>query len=471
MRWKLFLSYFILVVFNISLLGFLFYIFTMGHFMSTRESYLETAGDFFVKFVTANMENDGQLTGASKFFLRQNWEKMDYELIVYDRNNLIIADSRALDEQMGIFSMNSKGDEKISSVLKTGRPVSWKLKNDNSNFIYYSCPIFFETKIIGAVKIGMSIDDFNALFDIFKDYFIITFILSLIAGLGLAFIFVKNIMKPVMKIRDIASEISLGKFESRVNYEAMDELGDLSKTINKMAEDLNKLEETRNLFLANISHELKTPLTIIKGFALTMEGDPEIREDQKHFLETINKEADRLTRLVNELLELSRLKTKKTAMKISPFNIKEIIEDVVFNMQTKADKFNCTISYSCPEELPLIPIDPDKIHEVFINLIDNAIKYSQGHKENPEVKVNVELAEKELIVKVSDNGPGIPQADLDLIFEKFFRSGSRSQKIEGVGLGLSIVKEIVNAHDGKIYAESPEGQGCTFVVKLPLKAK
>ena len=156
-----------------------------------------------------------------------------------------------------------------------------------------------------------------------------------------------------MKIRDIASEISLGKFESRVNYEAMDELGDLSKTINKMAEDLNKLEETRNLFLANISHELKTPLTIIKGFALTMEGDPEIREDQKHFLETINKEADRLTRLVNELLELSRLKTKKTAMKISPFNIKEIIEDVVFNMQTKADKFNCTISYSCPEELPL----------------------------------------------------------------------------------------------------------------------
>ena len=455
MRWKLFLSYFILVVFNISLLGFLFYIFTMGHFMSTRESYLETAGDFFVKFVTANMENDGQLTGASKFFLRQNWEKMDYELIVYDRNNLIIADSRALDEQMGIFSMNSKGDEKISSVLKTGRPTSWKIKNDNSNFIYYSCPIFFETKIIGAVKIGMSIDDFNALFDIFKDYFIITFILSLIAGLGLAFIFVKNIMKPVMKIRDIASEISLGKFESRVNYEAMDELGDLSKTINKMAEDLNKLEETRNLFLANISHELKTPLTIIKGFALTMEGDPEIREDQKHFLETINKEADRLTRLVNELLELSRLKT----------------EAKDFNMQTKADKFNCTISYSCPEELPLIPIDPDKIHEVFINLIDNAIKYSQGHKENPEVKVNVELAEKELIVKVSDNGPGIPQADLDLIFEKFFRSGSRSQKIEGVGLGLSIVKEIVNAHDGKIYAESPEGQGCTFVVKLPLKAK
>ena len=316
MRWKLFLSYFILVIFNISLLGFLFYIFTMGHFMATRESYIETAADYFVKFVTANMENDGQLTGTSKFFLRQNWEKMDYELIVYDRTNLIIADSRSLDEQMGIFSMNSKGDEKISSVLETGRPLSWKIKNDNSNFIYYCCPVFFETKIIGAVKIGMSTDDFSALFDIFKDYFIITFVLSLIAALGLAFIFVRSIMKPVIKIRDIASEISLGKFESRVNYDATDELGDLSRTINKMAEDLNKLEETRNLFLANISHELKTPLTIIKGFALTMEGDPEIREDQRHFLETINKEADRLTRLVNELLVLSRLKTKKTTMKI-----------------------------------------------------------------------------------------------------------------------------------------------------------
>ena len=464
------MSYFILVIFNISLLGFLFYIFTMGHFMATRESYIETAADYFVKFVTANMENDGQLIGTSKFFLRQNWEKMDYELIIYDRTNLIIADSRTLDEQMGIFSINSKGDEKVLSVLETGRPLSWKIKNDSSNFIYYCCPIFFETKIIGAVKIGMSTDDFSELFDIFKDYFIITFVLSLIAALGLAFIFVRSIMKPVIKIRDIASEISLGKFESRVNYDATDELGDLSRTINKMAEDLNKLEETRNLFLANISHELKTPLTIIKGFALTMEGDPEIREDQRHFLETINKEADRLTRLVNELLELSRLKTKKTKMNIVPFNIKEIIEDVVFNMQTKADKFHCTISCDCPNDLPLIPIDPDKIHEVFINLIDNAIKYSQNHKEKPEVKVIVEIDKQELIARVSDNGPGIPQADLDMIFEKFFRSGSsRSQKIEGVGLGLSIVKEIVNAHNGKIYAESKEGQGCTFVIKLPLQ--
>lgn len=464
------MSYFILVIFNISLLGFLFYIFTMGHFMATRESYIETAADYFVKFVTANMENDGQLIGTSKFFLRQNWEKMDYELIIYDRTNLIIADSRTLDEQMGIFSINSKGDEKVLSVLETGRPLSWKIKNDSSNFIYYCCPIFFETKIIGAVKIGMSTDDFSELFDIFKDYFIITFVLSLIAALGLAFIFVRSIMKPVIKIRDIASEISLGKFESRVNYDATDELGDLSRTINKMAEDLNKLEETRNLFLANISHELKTPLTIIKGFALTMEGDPEIREDQRHFLETINKEADRLTRLVNELLELSRLKTKKTKMNIAPFNIKEIIEDVVFNMQTKADKFHCTISCDCPNDLPLIPIDPDKIHEVFINLIDNAIKYSQNHKEKPEVKVIVEIDKQELIARVSDNGPGIPQADLDMIFEKFFRSGSsRSQKIEGVGLGLSIVKEIVNAHNGKIYAESKEGQGCTFVIKLPLQ--
>ena len=438
--------------------------------MATRESYIETAADYFVKFVTANMENDGQLIGTSKFFLRQNWEKMDYELIIYDRTNLIIADSRTLDEQMGIFSINSKGDEKVLSVLETGRPLSWKIKNDSSNFIYYCCPIFFETKIIGAVKIGMSTDDFSELFDIFKDYFIITFVLSLIAALGLAFIFVRSIMKPVIKIRDIASEISLGKFESRVNYDATDELGDLSRTINKMAEDLNKLEETRNLFLANISHELKTPLTIIKGFALTMEGDPEIREDQRHFLETINKEADRLTRLVNELLELSRLKTKKTKMNIAPFNIKEIIEDVVFNMQTKADKFHCTISCDCPNDLPLIPIDPDKIHEVFINLIDNAIKYSQNHKEKPEVKVIVEIDKQELIARVSDNGPGIPQADLDMIFEKFFRSGSsRSQKIEGVGLGLSIVKEIVNAHNGKIYAESKEGQGCTFVIKLPLQ--
>ncbi len=469
MRWKLILSYFILILFNISLMGCLFYFFTMGHFISTREEYLATTADYFSKFVTSNMESEEDLAGASKFFLRQNWEKLDYDLQVSDKYMSIAADSRSVGEISLPFMDKFVKDSKIKAVIKTGKPQKWSETQESAKCLCYSAPIFFNGGIVGAVKVSMSTEDFNSLFSILKDYFIITFTLSLVAALCLAMIFTRNIMRPVRMIRDATEEISQGNFDCSIAYEANDELGDLSSSINKMAGDLKKMDQTRNLFLANISHELRTPLTIIKGFAMTMAGDPEAREDQKHFLETINKEADRLTRLVSELLELTRIRTGKIAMKMAPCRIGEILESVVFQMRPKAEGAGCSLTSEVRGELPEMSGDADKLKEVMINLTDNAIKYSAGHGERPEVTVEAEADGGMIVIRVRDTGPGIAPEDLDKVFERFFRSGSRGQKIEGAGLGLAIVNEIVKAHGGSVSVESPDRKGCIFTVKLPMQ--
>ncbi len=469
MRWKLLLSYLILIIFNISLMGWLFYIFTTSHFFSTREEYLAAAADYFVKFVAANMETESEFVGASKFFLRQNWEKMDYELVVTDLSGNIIADSRSLDERLALFSDSINKDPRVKAALSEGKQSSWREMGEDYPMIYVCFPVFFETKIIGAVKLGMSTDDVNALSKILRDYFIVTFILSSIAALCLGLIFVRNIMTPVRKIRDMASEISLGNFDGRLNYTAMDELGDLSKTINKMAEDLKKFEQTRNLFLANISHELKTPLTIIKGFTMTMAGDPETSDIQKHYLDTINKEADRLTRLVNELLELSKIRTGRISLKPSLCNVNDFLSSIVFQMESRASDCGCVLSFKPGEGVPDIFIDQDKIKEVMINLIDNGLKYSKGHGELPEVIVESSFTNNFVEISVKDTGPGISEEDIDKVFERFFRGGSRSQKVEGVGLGLAIAREITLAHNGNLSVSSPKNTGCIFTVSLPIK--
>ncbi len=468
-RVKLFLTYFILIVFNISLMGYLFYYFTRAHFMTTRKEYLATSADYFINFVSPNIKFQDDLIPATRFFIRQYWEQIDYELVVVNASSEIISDSRSIDARVGFSPFSVDNDKHVQSVLQNGKAVSWVENVGENQYVYQCNPVFLENKVIGAVKLAMSTEDFSNLFTILKNYFFITFIWSLIAALLLALFFIKTLMNPVTRIRDMAMEIAHGNFENRLKNYSSDELGDLSRNINKMADELKKLEQTRNAFLANVSHELRTPLTIIKGFAMTMMGDPGIDDTNKNCLETINKEVDRLTRLVNELLELSRIKTGRFSLNMSECSITDLIDFVVFQMTAKAQQIGCKILVNGSDNLPKIQADPDRIKEVLINLIDNALKYSTAGTSQCAVTVSATHEDSVIKIIIKDSGPGIPKEELSLVFERFFRGGSRGQKIEGVGLGLAIVKEIVTAHEGKIYAESPEGEGCSFIIELPLK--
>jgi two-component system phosphate regulon sensor histidine kinase PhoR len=232
--------------------------------------------------------------------------------------------------------------------------------------------------------------------------------------------------------------------------------------------DLRRLEETRTRFLGGISHELRTPLTIIKGYIHTIIDEEEIQNSDfiKKALNTMDEETDRLTRLVNELLELSRLRSKKLSFDMQTVKIEQMVEDTCSQMKNNAGRMNINLVYEKSDSETEITADRDRIKQVVINLIDNAIKYTPA---GGEVLVRTGIDGGNWFFQVKDNGMGISKEDLPFLFERFFRTEDKKKKklVSGTGLGMAIVKEIVDGHAGEIKVDSTEGKGTDIIVLMP----
>lgn len=228
--------------------------------------------------------------------------------------------------------------------------------------------------------------------------------------------------------------------------------------------DVRRLEEMRNLFLSSVSHELRTPLTIIKGFAATL---LEMSEDEslKKPLTRIDTEADRLTRLVQDLLELTRLRSLSLSLELAPLVPEEVVDDAVELLRPQAERRDMKLTWE-PETAPrALPLDRDRLKQVVINLVDNALKFTP---DGGSVTVRTRLEGQSWHLEVADTGPGIPAEDVPLLFDHFFRSKDTTlRSIKGTGLGLAIVKEIVSRHGGTVGAESVVGEGTSLRVTLP----
>ncbi|GMU56059.1 MAG: hypothetical protein AMXMBFR33_52050 [Candidatus Xenobia bacterium] len=229
--------------------------------------------------------------------------------------------------------------------------------------------------------------------------------------------------------------------------------------------DVRRLEEMRNLFLSSVSHELRTPLTIIKGFAATLLESCE-DESLKKPLTRIDTEADRLTRLVQDLLELTRLRSLSLSMDLAPILPEEVVEDVVDLLRPQAERNEVKLSFQPHSEARPMSLDRDRLKQVVINLVDNALKFTPG---GGTVTVRTSLESGRWRLEVEDTGPGIPKEDLPLLFDHFFRSKDTTlRSVKGTGLGLAIVKEIVERHGGEVEASSVVGQGTCLCVVLPV---
>ncbi|MBT9582257.1 PAS domain-containing protein [bacterium] len=228
--------------------------------------------------------------------------------------------------------------------------------------------------------------------------------------------------------------------------------------------DIRRLEEVRQLFLSSISHELRTPLTIIKGFAITLLDHPDIPADFCKPLQKVDREADRLTRLVNDLLDLSQIQSRRLSIEVVPFDARELLEETVSLMAPLAERrvVELEVNYQAtgPND---IYADRDRVKQILINLLDNAIKFTPSGG-----KVTVHSASTDVLweLNVTDTGPGVSSTDLPNLFEHFFR-GKHSRKFAGSGLGLAIVKEIVELHHGTVEAFSETNSGLHVRVCLP----
>jgi two-component system, OmpR family, phosphate regulon sensor histidine kinase PhoR len=228
--------------------------------------------------------------------------------------------------------------------------------------------------------------------------------------------------------------------------------------------EIRKLERMRSDFVANISHELKTPLTSIKGFVETLlEGALEDKENSREFLRIIHEHTERLNSLINDLLDLSYIESKEVRLTRGSFDLRGLVESIVTGFSARARKRGITVTISGGPQT--VSADKGMVEQVLTNLIDNALKFN---RDNGSIVVSIENQGRMVKVTVKDNGIGIPAKDLPRIFERFYRvDKARSREMGGTGLGLSIVKHIVELHSGTVGVESTEGSGTTFWFIIP----
>ena len=230
-----------------------------------------------------------------------------------------------------------------------------------------------------------------------------------------------------------------------------------------------RLENLRKDFVANVSHELRTPLSVIKGFVETLVDDhAQIAEaDRDRFLRTIQRHTERLHVILEDLLTLSRLESRTPGLRLEPLDLTALLRELADDYRQRATATGHRVELQLPAELPSISADAVRLRQVFDNLLDNALKYTPSQS---FITIRAAVTAAEIEIRISDNGPGIPARDLPHIFERFYRvDKGRSREKGGTGLGLSIVKHIVQLHGGRVWAESPTGQGTTIVLTLPLK--
>ncbi len=289
-------------------------------------------------------------------------------------------------------------------------------------------------------------------------------------GFGLAlvvsYLFSRSFLKPLRSIIKSAQKASSGNYETRIKTKTNDETDLLIEALNEMYQNLQEIETLRKELVANLSHELSTPLTNIYGY-LSALSDKVIDSDQEReqAIEQIKEETERLIALIKELKKLAVVDSQSINLDLKPTNVNQLIKNTVSAFETQLDEKKIVIKYRLAKDLPSVSIDQQKIKQVLINLIDNAIKFSP---KKSELELSTAVDGSAVVIGVADRGIGISEKDLPFIFERFFQADrSRSQK-DGIGIGLAIAQKIIQAHRGKIEVDSKLGKGTVFRVILPV---
>ena len=274
--------------------------------------------------------------------------------------------------------------------------------------------------------------------------------------------FVKSICVPLMQISVTAKKLAKGDFSERIAIRNNDEIGELSRVFNDMADELENSEAIKNDFISSVSHELRTPLTAIKGWSETLQAGYD-EDTYRKGMTVITHETGRLEGMVEELLDFSRIQNGRFTLQMANIDIIAELDDALLIYTDKARKENKTIHYTEPEFLCVVYGDKNRLRQVFINVIDNAIKYSDP---GGSVDISVEKGTDTLTITVADTGIGIAATDLPKVKAKFYKADNTRR---GSGIGLAVADEIISMHGGTLDIDSVLGKGTTVTITLPLK--
>jgi len=319
----------------------------------------------------------------------------------------------------------------------------------------YILPVSASETGLGAIQI---------LFRAIGLYFVWGGLIAIVFAFVFTLFLSRRILSPVQALTDAAKKLGQGDFKQRVTVKDTGEIGELTNTFNSMAADLEQTEQLRRNMVADVAHELRTPVSNIKGY-LEAAQDGVVKMDAAT-IKTIDEEATLLSQLVDDLQELSLAEAGQLKLSRQDVDTTDLIKQAAAVMQAKAIAKSITISTNLPGDLPTADIDPQRINQVLRNLLENAIAYTPA---GGVIGITAELKGKQIAISVTDTGEGIPADELPFIFERFYRvDKSRSRRTGGHGLGLTIAKRLVEAHGGKIDAYSEVGKGSRFVFTAPV---
>lgn len=394
----------------------------------------------------------------------------------YENLSKITGKKIVMFNQEGIITSNSvfeftNGEALPTELVKRireGNDVEQEYVNPitNEHFFYVGFPIIEHQTFEGGVLVFASIDEIHQLMHEIRSWILIAVIASIFLAIGYSWFVAKKFSGPLIKMEKATREIAKGNLKIKVRIKSKDEIGSLAKAIDDLSVELNNYRVNRSELLANISHELRTPISYLKGYSQLLRNyQYQNKEELESYSLIIEKESDRLAKLIQDLFELSKMEEGRTRLYLQSVDIEDLLEDLIRKVKVKAVEKNIVLKVDIEEELPSIISDGSRIEQILLNLLENALAYT----EKGTIMVQATHRKANIFITIKDTGMGIPQEDLPFIFDRFHRvEKSRSRQMGGTGLGLAIVYEMVKLLKGNITVESENGVGTEFLLEFPL---
>lgn len=459
---KMVVTYFCIILSTLTMLGVLLTFLLSNYLVHNKQMEMLVKATDIAELVRPYLV-EKSYPGDLVQLLNRADKNLGSEIWVIDRRGTVIAAS---------FDQRAhEGDRVDPADIEEMRQGRVSIRQGKSNLyretvLWVTVPIHDGSRVIGGTILYSPIMGITQIIEKVRNLFIYSAVASIIFSTVVVYILSRYFTGPLREMSLAAKLLACGKFSQRVAVKQGDEIGDLAEAFNHMAGQIEKLEKMRRAFVADVSHELRSPLTNIQGFIeAMMDNKDRTQEDRERYLGILHKETLRLARLVNELLDLSRLESGRP-MVGEPVQILETVRSSAAKMKPVLEEKNVNLIMEIPDREISVTGNRDRLEQVITNLLDNAARHSAAGQ---RLIIRVEENKESVSVTVIDQGEGIPAEELPFIWERFYKvDKARSRETGGTGLGLAIVRQIIESLGGQVHASSEEGAGARIGFSLPV---
>ncbi|MBQ7801145.1 MAG: HAMP domain-containing protein [Oscillospiraceae bacterium] len=433
----------------------------------------------FAAYYYSNMESDMRYRArtTTEFFadyINQNYNEyyqscMTYAKTFEDRNDLelqfINKQGKLVASSYGDWAGQSPTTSEIGEAMSTRGVRSYVGRDPvtGERIMAVSSPMIYSNgEVIGVLRYVTSIKLVDGqIFMVALTSFGVLLVVLAIVILSSNY-FVRSVMVPVAEITEKAKMISGGSYGIQIKRHYDDEIGELAETINEMSAKISQNEKMQAEFISQLSHELRTPLTVINGWSETLLMDENMDADTRQGMKIISREAKRLTEMVVDLLDFTRMQDGRMTLNVEPADIRSEFEDTVFMYGSRLAQEGIDLEYlDNDDDIPEIPCDPKRLRQVWLNVLDNAAKHGG---EGGRIEASMSYESDQVVFRIRDYGPGIPEDEIPLVKKKFYKGSSKAR---GTGIGLAVSDEIMEMHGGSLTLENAEGGGTLVTISLP----